>query len=172
MQSTNKKILDIINLVKQTEIENGLTEFEISKKYCCGGCRSLANLIKSQFEHNEDVSIICFTNTYLADNFCTYFRHYSIVTNLDANKKLKPESLIFDINGAHKFSEFYNYLNTVLKKHDENFNNDQLYKLTPYKKEKYFCKLNYEEIFNPCFPDENYTIENLYYLLEENLHSI
>lgn len=130
----NKQIQDIINLVIKTERKNGLTDEQIKEKYICGGCKSLATLIKSQFLNDEKVKIIKFERSYVFFDptlFDITFTHVCIATNLDKQGNLQPSSKIYDINGVREYKDIDSYLSNLLKTYNSHFKNKELYNRTP-----------------------------------------
>ena len=137
-QQKEEKIFNIINRVKQLEIEKGKKEEDINYSYTHGECQDLAMLIKSQFLNDQDVKVLFMRLP--AEENC----HQAIVlTDLEYPKEyFDNKGCFYDINGKTPLYKAGEYLHSF----DENTQAELPHQIT----------LNYIP-FKPCYEQNETT---------------
>lgn len=108
-EATEENILNIISRVKELELENGLSEEEIRKKYMNKDSGALALLIKDNLP-----------NTYISQFGEGDCKHYCISINGDITKDSNlnsnpPQSrYYFNITGRHYYYDLIDEINKTL----------------------------------------------------------
>lgn len=115
-KQTEDKVLDIINRVKQLELEKGKKEEDINYSYTHGECRDLAMLVKSQFLNNQEVKVLFMRLQ--AEEIC----HQAIVlTDCEYPKEhFDNKGCFYDINGKTPLYKAGEYLHSFGESEEAN----------------------------------------------------
>ncbi len=105
-QQKEEKIFDIINRLKQVELEEGNGEEWTKYLYTHGFCYNLASLIKSQFLDDDSVKVM---HMFLTKE-CVEHMAVVITDSKDEDDFLKSQSSFYDINGKTPISQGAQYL--------------------------------------------------------------
>ncbi len=117
-KSVEHKVLNIINKVKQVEVEKGLKEEEIKYAYTHGMCQDLAMLIKSQFLDDENVKVLFMRLPY------EQISHQAVVITQDENQTPKElfdsKGCFYDISGKTPLYKSGEYLHSFGTSQEDN----------------------------------------------------
>lgn len=146
-KSKEDKIFDIINRLKQVELEEGNGEEWTKYLYTHGSCYNLASLIKSQFLQDDSVKVMhMFLNK-------EYVEHMAVVVTdcKDEDEFSKSNSSFYDINGKTPISQapqyLYSFENKIPKETDPEMELTFV-PFVPYYKESLRTTRVYEQLQN------------------------